>query len=288
MNRLEDEDGVDGPFERAMDRAMADDAKLRGKRAEKIIIDEPERQSIDRETVLRGVDMMAAELVNFLPLDDAKERARNIAQGLQDGVEDPVEAVRDALAGRLDALDFGMRTLAIARVARAWTSTVQTLAYRETEPAPMEGLDEIRPVPPFASPALTTAEETQLIRETVLREHGPVTPVDLCPVCGSSDHESEGEHARCSECGFVWDFTRITVLDPDELDDRQRALLAGADPDDCSTCGGSGGGDHPGIRCVACGGTGRRPMSSLDDEHDEAEYLADLAEDDYDEDDIPW
>lgn len=267
MSDLEDVDGVDGPFERAMDRAIADDAKLRGARAETIIIDDPIRQSLPRETVLKGVDMMAAELVNFLPLHDAKERARNIAQGLQDGVEDPIDAVRDALDGRLEALDFGMRTLAIARVARAWTSTVQTRVYRETEPAPI----------------LTSAEETQLIRETVLREHGPITPVDLCPVCGSDDHESEGEHARCSECGFLWDFTRITVIDPDELDDRQRALLAGADPEDCPTCGGSGGGDHPGIRCLSCGGSGQRRQGTLDDEYDEAEYLADL-----DEDDIPW
>lgn len=31
------------------------------------------------------------------------------------------------------------------------------------------------------------------------------------------------------------------------------------DPDDCSTCGGSGGGPDIPLRCTACGGSGRAP-----------------------------
>lgn len=39
----------------------------------------------------------------------------------------------------------------------------------------------------------------------------------------------------------------------------RRDILAGADPDDCPTCGGSGGGPDAPLRCTACRGTGRRP-----------------------------
>lgn len=96
------------------------------------------RQSVGRSTVLEGVDRMTAELVNVMPFADAIERARNMAQALQDGYEDPVEVAREALSGRLGNLTAGERIIVISRAAAAWTSTVQTHVYRETEPTPLD------------------------------------------------------------------------------------------------------------------------------------------------------
>lgn len=104
--------------------------------------------------------------------------------------------------------------------------------YRETEPVPIaSGLDEIRPEPPFTS--TTPAETLEALEELTADGLRPCGCADGCPAC-------EG--------------TRLIATN-----DRGRAILAGADPDDCPTCGGSGGGPDAPLRCTACRGTGRRP-----------------------------
>lgn len=60
------------------------------------------------------------------------------------------------------------------------------------------------------------------------------------------------EPIRCDECREHID--RGEVVRHDE-----GVVCRGcAEDDDCRSCGGSGGGDYAGIRCLVCRGTGRR------------------------------
>jgi hypothetical protein len=293
VSRLEDEDGIDGPFDRAMDRAIAEDqraARIRGKRAEVIVIDDP-IPAIPRETVLRGVDMMAAELVNFLPLDQAKERARNMAQALQDGVEDPIEVVRTALGGRLEELDFGPRTLALARVARAWTSTVQTRVYRETEAFTVEktaldGYTVSREELEAASKAGGGLVRKKVLEATYPGTRWATTPEEELAALNlqeaaedidDREEDEDGFERTCPHCGE----THCEGAESGDAFDCER--------DECGRCGGSGGGPDRALKCPACGGSGRSRASVERDEEERAEYLADCAADAaFDEDDLSW
>jgi hypothetical protein len=80
----------------------------------------PGTRSAPRGLVLAAVERMTAELTTYLHADDALCRARTIAQILQDGTEDPVRAVCEALDGHLDDHGFHERVLAVQRTAAAW------------------------------------------------------------------------------------------------------------------------------------------------------------------------
>ncbi len=75
---------------------------------------------IPRGRVLYAVDRMAEELSYYLFEEVAEERARNIAQALQDGEADPVQAIAEILEGHLEGLEFADQVLAVTHTCEAW------------------------------------------------------------------------------------------------------------------------------------------------------------------------
>lgn len=124
----------------------------------------------------------------------------------------------------------------------------------------------------------------RVYRETEPEPSGYVAP---CGLMGEA-----GRRCNCSLCAAAGantiDWQSMT---PDEVkakmnelaavaaglseEELNRRLEAGADPDECSRCGGSGGGPDIPLRCPACRGTGLAP------------HARHLVEPDPD-DDIPW
>lgn len=120
---LEVLDGIDA----GLDDMKAGIATIRA-HAEEADVAPPDGTPVPRGLVLDAVERMAAELTIYLPADHAAERARNIAQALGDGRENPEEAVIEALSGVLADHPFRERVLAITRTRDAWLEATRSAA----------------------------------------------------------------------------------------------------------------------------------------------------------------
>lgn len=74
--------------------------------------------------------------------------------------------------------------------------------------------------------------------------------------------------------GRVYRETEPTRFDVDPEDE--------APPEECSRCGGSGGGPDRALKCPACGGSGKSREFAAYEEDLRAEYLADYGDEDAD------